>query len=549
MSVVNIATHLTEMAARVPHQAAIHCATGGNPGDVGSYRSMTFAELDDDSSVIASGLAEVGIGRGTRVALMVKPGIDLFALTFALFKAGAVPVMIDPGIGLKNLKACLARAAPTAFIGISAAHAARTLLGWGSATVEQTVTVGRRWFWGGLTIDEVRDAGRRNRRPPAETRRDEVAAILFTSGSTGVPKGAVYRHGNFEAQVSEIRRMFGIRPGEVDVPTFPLFALFDPALGMTSVIPHMDATRPARVHPPNVIEAVNAFGATTMFGSPALLNTVGRWGEAHGSRMPTMRRIMAAGAPLPAPVMRRMLAMLPPDAEVFPPYGATEALPVAVMSSREILGETWARTEAGAGVCVGRPVESIELRVIEITDTPIRSWQDAREVARGTVGEIVVRGPQVTLEYFEDHENTERSKITGDDGTVWHRMGDIGYLDDAGRLWFCGRKSHRVETGAGRFASVNVEEIFNTHPDVFRTALVGVGPFGSQRAVLCVELEPKSRRDKGEIIAELREMKARNPEAGCVEQFLLHPGFPVDIRHNAKIRREDLARWAQEKTR
>jgi hypothetical protein len=248
MSSVNIASHLSAMAARRPNDIAIYCATGGNPGDTDSYDRMTYAELDQRSDEIAAGLLAIGLKRGDRSALMVKPGLNLFALTFALFKAGIVPVLIDPGIGLKNIKGCIARSKPTAFIGIPPAHAARIVLGWGRDTLTHLVTVGRRLGWGGVSLDEVIAAGRAKPVPMAETTADEIAAILFTSGSTGPPKGAICRHKNFAAQVAAIRDMFGIREGEVNVPTFPLFALFDPALGMTSVIPDMDASRPAKVY-------------------------------------------------------------------------------------------------------------------------------------------------------------------------------------------------------------------------------------------------------------------------------------------------------------
>lgn len=550
MSSVNIASHLTEMAARRPNDIAIYCATGGDPTDRATYERLTYAELDQLSDRIAAGLLASGLKRGDRAVLMVKPGLHLFALTFALFKAGIVPVLIDPGIGLRNIKGCIARSKPTAFIGIPEAHMARLLLGWGRDTVERLVTVGRRLFWGGFTLDEVVKRGAAQPVPMAETEADEIAAILFTSGSTGPPKGAICRHRNFAAQVAAIREMFGIREGEVNVPTFPLFALFDPALGMTSVIPTMDASRPARVFPPNVIGAVNAFGATTMFGSPALLNRVGRWGEAHGSKMPSLRRIMAAGAPVPAPVMRRMLAMISPEGEVFPPYGATESLPVAMMSSREILAETWAETERGAGVCVGRPVPSIRLRIIHVSDEAIADPSDARDCAVGEVGEIAVCGDVVTTGYLHDEGADARAKMIAPDGTLWHRMGDLGYLDEKGRLWFCGRKGHRVVLADTTLFSVNLEEVFNTHRDVYRSALVGVTVEGVREPLLCVELEPGTPAgERARIERELLALAAGNAVTNRVKRVLFHPGFPVDVRHNAKINREQLAGWAQGRVR
>ena len=281
---VNIAGFLPRMAESLPYAPAIYYPCGRGADGKVRYTHYTYRQLDEQSDLIARGLTAVGVGRGVRTALMVKPSLEFFALTFGIFKAGAVPVMIDPGIGLKSLKTCLAEAQPEAFIGIPAAHAARVVLGWARGTLKTLITVGRKWAWGGLTLDDVRRAGAEAGSGGfiAETRADDMAAILFTSGSTGRPKGVMYEHRHFVNQVKLIRDAYDIRPGEIDLPTFPLFALFDPALGMTSVIPDMDATRPAAVDPALLIEAVHDFGITNMFGSPALLNTVGRYGEAHG---------------------------------------------------------------------------------------------------------------------------------------------------------------------------------------------------------------------------------------------------------------------------
>jgi acyl-CoA synthetase (AMP-forming)/AMP-acid ligase II len=536
----NIAAFLPEMADRQPDATAIVCPWRRGGG------LLSYRELDERSDRIARGLAAAGIGRGVRTVLMVPPGLELFLLAFALFRTGAVPVLVDPGIGLKHLKACLGNASPEAFIGVTRAHAARVLLGWARKSIRTSVTVGRRLFWGGLSLSNLEAMGQGDSKSEiAATDPDDVAAIVFTSGSTGPPKGVVYRHGMFAAQVEAIRSAYDIEPGEVNLPTFPLFALFDPAMGMTTVVPDMDPTRPARVDPRKIIEPIHEFGVTTMFGSPALLDTVGRWGAAQGIELPTLRRVISAGAPVPPRVVERFQKMLSDGAAIHTPYGATEALPVATISSHEILLETRHATDAGAGTCVGRPVESIAARVIRVDDTPIEAWDSNLEVDAGVVGEIVVKGPQVTREYFAAPDQTRLAKIPDGDG-VRHRMGDLGYFDESGRLWFCGRKTHRVETPDGVMFTVPCESVFNTHPEVFRTALVGVGHSGSQRPVLCVELESSVERSaRGRIRRELLEMAGRYGHTRAIRTVLFHPSFPVDIRHNAKIGRTALAVWAQ----
>ncbi|NJD37967.1 MAG: AMP-binding protein [Geobacter sp.] len=535
---VNIAAHLPRMAQLQPDTTAIIFPKGN--------QRLTFQELDRLSDRVCHGLTTHGISTGTRTVLMVTPSPEFFSLTFALFKVGAVPVLVDPGLGIKNLKKCLAEAQPTAFIGIPKAQIARLLFGWAKQSLTTIITVGPRLFWGGNTLDAIIKNTPDQPFSMAETKADDQAAILFTSGSTGPPKGAVYSHGNFSAQVKALKTVYNIQAGEIDLPTFPLFALFAPALGMTAVIPEMDFTRPGSVDPQKIINTIKTHNVTTMFGSPALINRVGRHGTERNVTLPTLKRVISAGAPVPASVLERFSQMLQPGVEIFTPYGATESLPVCSIGSREILGETRAMTDQGAGVCVGRPVAGISAEIIRITDEPIETWDESLKVPDGEIGEIVVQGPQVTRSYFQRPEADRLSKISDPSGGFFHRMGDLGRRDDQGRLWFYGRKSHRVETVDGPLFTIPVEAIFNTHPAVFRSALVGFGAKGNQRPVICIELEKGITTSQDQLCAELMALASGYPHTRGISSILFHPAFPVDIRHNAKIFREKLAIWAEE---
>ncbi len=546
----NIASHLVVMADRQPHRLAVVCPHDRNAAGRVSYTHLTFRQLDAASDCLARGLERLGVHRGTRTALMVPPGLDFFALTFALFKLGAVPVLIDPGIGAKNLGKGLAEAAPEAFIGILKAHLARVMLGWARRSVAITVTVGGRAVLGGHTLREVRALGAGvERYPVAPPQPGETAAILFTSGSTGPSKGVVYTHEHFCEQVDQIRRLYGIQPGEIDLATFPLFALFGPALGMTAVLPDMDPTRPARVDPVKIVEAIDDWGVTNLFGSPALIDRVGRYGKAERLTLPTLRRVISAGAPVPATAVERFAGLLPPGTQVFTPYGATECLPVASIGSDELLGETRHQTDRGRGVCVGLPVPGLTVRVIRITDEAIPVWSDALCLTTGEIGELAVKGPHVTRTYHQRPDATALAKIADPaEGGFYHRMGDVGYLDERGRIWFCGRKSHRVITAQGTLFPIPCEAIFNTHPAVFRSALVGVRRSGDTEPVLCVELDADARAaDLPRLRSELRALAEAHAHTRAIRTFLVHPAFPVDIRHNAKISREALAVWASKR--
>ena len=562
----NIAAALPRLARERPDQVAIRC-----PGRSGRYDiALSYAQLDARSDAIAAGLATHGIVRGTRAVVMVRPTPEFFLLMFALFKAGAVPVLVDPGIDKRALKQCLDDAQPQAFIGVPMAMVARALLGW-AKSARLRISTGQRAWCADTTLARVERAGSGAHAQLTDTRPDDVAAILFTSGSTGVPKGVVYRHRHFVAQLTMLRDAFDIQAGGIDLPTFPPFALFDPALGLTSIIPDMDPTRPASADPRKLLAAIERFGVTQLFGSPALMRVLAD----HGAPLPTIRRVTSAGAPVPADVIEKMRALLPDDAQFWTPYGATECLPVAVIEGRELMALR-TRTEAGAGTCVGRPVSPNLVRIIRISDEAIEAWSDEWMVKGGQVGEITVAGPSATDAYFNRDAMTRLAKIredlpqlpstakdptgksalpiaahdrdasaAGEGFRIVHRMGDLGYLDSEGRLWFCGRKSQRVITASDTLCTEQIEPVFNTHPDVHRTALVGIGARGAQRPVLCVELNKGvPRTEHARIQDELRHLGEGFVHTAKVETFVFHPGFPVDIRHNAKIGRETLAAWA-----
>ncbi|MCC6646938.1 MAG: AMP-binding protein [Polyangiaceae bacterium] len=532
-----LAAALAAHAEQAPSRVALREPGPRGPDGRRAYRVTTTRELDDEVSRVARGLLASGLSPGDRVALMIKPSRALFATVYGLFRAGLVPVLVDPGLGLKNVARCLDETSPRGFVGIRAAHAARALFGWGRGTVAVSVCADGSFPFT-TPMREVLARGAAGALPtPGD---DDAAAIVFTSGSTGAPKGVLYTHGNFAAQLAMIRDAFALRPGEVNVPTFAPFALFDPALGLSTVLPVMDFTRPARVDPREIIEPVRRFSATMLFGSPALLDRVASWEGAPFTRLPSLRRVLSAGAPVPPSVLEAWAPMLSPDAEIFTPYGATEALPVAIIGSRAVLGETAAETKRGAGTCVGRPVPGVEVVIAPISDAPIASRADIAPRGVDEIGEICVKGANVTREYVGRPEANAQAKVSDPAGGFFHRMGDLGRVDAAGRLWFAGRKSHRVETARGPLFTDPVEGVFNQHPDVRRTALVGV----RGAPVVCVELHAATARPRAELIAELSALGAAHGVTREVTVFLFHPAFPVDIRHNAKIFREQLAVWA-----
>ena len=535
----NIAFSLERVAQNQPSQTAVLASQSGT--------SISFSELNEESSRIASGLNQFGLKKGDRVLLFVPFSIKFISIAFALFKAGTVPILIDPGLGRKNLLKCIEEVEPQGIIAVPIVHAISKVFRKPFRSIQHKVTVGSCWLWGVKSIDDVCKMA--EPRPTyVDVLPNDPAAILFTSGSTGSPKGVLYTHGMFSHQLNALRSCYGIEPGEIDLPTFPLFALFGVGVGMTSILPEMDFTRPAKVDPEKILRTICKYNVSSGFGSPALWDTISKYCLMHNRQLPSINRILMAGAPVSGSLLERFDRILDPEAKVHTPYGATESLPVTTIERKEVLEDTFKKTQQGYGICVGRSVPNIILKIIKINDGPISQWDDSLEVIHGEIGEVVVKGPWVTQYYFNRAEATQLAKIIDKNNFFWHRMGDVGYLDKLNRLWFCGRKNQRVRTEDGTLYTIQCEAIFNSHTKVKRSALVGLGKFGHQRPVIIVEPECSNDMTCDSALAaltnDLLELANQHEHTRKIKDILMHPEFPVDIRHNAKIFREKLARWA-----
>lgn len=542
---LNVGSRLTLMAQRMPDATCVVVPARRHSSGRRPYRRYSFRELDDDSERLARALIALGATRDTRLVLMVRPSFDFISLVFALFKAGCISVLIDPGMGRKHVLSCLDQVRPDGFVAISPVQAVRVLLGKRYARARLNVTVGRRWFWGGPTLGNLR-AGRWNTPLPATTA-DDPAAIIFTSGSTGPPKGVLYTHGNFSAQVDAIRDRYQIQPGGIDLACFPLFGLFNCAMGVTTVIPDMNASRPASVDPRNIIAAVRDCQVTQSFASPAVWDRVSGYCVTHGERLPTLARVFSAGAPVAPQILERARQCVADRAEMHTPYGATEALPIASIEAAEVLDETRHATAAGAGTCVGRRYANVAWKIIRMVDGPLRTLDDAEILDSGEIGELIVSAPQVTQAYATSETATQRAKIA-DGPRLWHRMGDVGYLDAEDRFWYCGRMSQRVVTPRQTLFTDPCEGIFNAHPAVKRSALVGIGSRGSQIPAMIVEPHAprggSTKLEREQLRSELLALAAAHDATALIRHVLFKNKFPVDVRHNSKIGREELAQWA-----
>ncbi len=534
----NIAHSLIQVVEQKGSKVGLIEAKTGN--------QFTFRELDNLSDRFAHYLSLNGVKSGHRVMLMVKPSAHFIALTFALFKIGAPVILIDPGMGYKNLLRCVENVKPVALIGIPKAHLFTRIFKSPFRSIKFRFCCGNSFGFFGQDISTATPVSLEPY-PVFSPNENDLAAIIFTTGSTGPPKGVRYEHTIFAAQLEHIQKFYEIDFTDIDQPAFPLFALFSTALGACAVIPDMDATRPAEVNPATFVDSLTKYNVTYSFGSPALWNVVSHYCLSRGIILQKLKKILMAGAPVSGELVARVSQIVTDDAEIHTPYGATESLPIISIEGKEIVHETWKETQKGRGTCVGRPLPGIEVRVISIHDNELSAISDDMFLPEGEIGEIIVSGNVVTKAYDNNDRETQLAKVSHNN-MLWHRMGDTGYFDKDGRLWFCGRKAHRVRAATGTKYTIPCEAIINNHPDIFRSALVGV-PTQNERhiPVIVLELEKNCTRSKSEILHEIQELAVSSQLTADIHHFLFHPKFPVDIRHNAKIFREKLALWAANK--
>ena len=544
-SFLNISELLIDQARKTPHKKAV--VTPKKKGKEYIYEHLTFSDLNETSNKYAKSFLELGIKKGTKTLVFLKPGLDFSSVTFALFKIGAVPIFIDPGMGKDNLLSSIEKISPKAIIGIPKVHFLRMFFAESFNSLEIFITSGNFSFGGEIPLSKLK-----NRIKPVElhevfekTVPNDLAAILFTSGGTGKPKGVEYTHQIFWHQTHLLKEMFGLTPEDIDVPGFPLFSFFTLSLGMTSCIPDMNPSQPSKAKGEKLYQVIKDNKATFLAGSPSIWENLAHYLKINELDLPSIKYIAMFGAPV-SPTLLALFKSVLPKAQVFTPYGATEALPLSLIEAQFILDKTQYQSLKGRGTCVGKPIAAIKVKIIDIVDGPIESLKDVKEKGPGKIGEIIVSGPIVTSRYYEMEQETKFSKIK-DDNTLWHRMGDLGHIDDDGLLWFCGRKAHRIESTNRLDCSVNVEAIFNQHSLIRKSALINIGDRKDKRPAIVIQRNDGKTRDKKfkHLKKELRELASQNPLTQHIQDIYVAKNFPLDIRHNIKIDRKKLSHLAK----
>jgi len=489
----NITSLLDRAAGRHPDR----------PSLVFGDQRLLFSELLIKVKQCASLLTRRGLKSGERVIIMIPMSPDLYIVLLAIIRCGAVAVFVDPWIPIRQIAAFSAFASPSGFIGIPKSHLLRLL-----SPVLARVCISASTGPVFLGIPAQFSLHDMNSQPadmePAPVTLEDPALITFTSGSSGIPKGANRTHGFLKAQHEAICHELDYQDDDIDMPMFPVFALRNLAAGITSVIPEMDFKKVAEVNPSTLNRQISETGVTLVTASPPFIDQLAKL-----EHPPTLRKILTGGAPVTAKQLNRWHTAFP-STGIDIIYGSTEAEPVAHISSHERLA-----AENAEGFCCGRPTSLLKTSIIKILNRAISPEElETLTLPQGETGELLVAGCHVGRDYFNNPEAVQKNKIITPDGICWHRMGDTGYFDSNGRFFLTGRvHSTIIRDGTTLHAQLVEDTVAKQVPEAIRVAALEQ----NGKLVLIIQGEPREADIDADLI-----IYTRTP-------------LPVDPRHNSKI--------------
>ena len=509
---MNVAQVLHQQAAQRPNEAAIVDVHRGKD------RVFSFAQSEQASARVASQLASQGILAGDGILILYPMSVELYAFLMALFRIGAVAVFLDPSAGRRHIARCCQTFPLKGFFGSRKAHLLRMVVpalrhipfAWSSEWFPGT----RRLSLQGTVAEETPIAGLEDSTP---------ALVTFTSGSTGQPKAALRSHGFLLAQHRALAASIGLRAGTIDLTTLPIFVLANLASGVTSVLPDADLRSPGKIDPAPVLRQIARTQIETIGASPALIERLVDRIEQEHTQTESVRRVFMGGAPVFPRDLRRARTAFP-QAEITAVYGSTEAEPIAEISLSQISSDDFLAMERGRGLLAGNPVRSLRLRIIRNQwGTPISALDEQGFqklfVAEGDVGEIVVSGGHVLPGYLRGAGDSETKFDV--DGERWHRTGDLGRLDQQGRLWLLGRASAAISDERGVLYPFAIECAALQISDISRAAILSI----EGKRILAIE----------SLSLSAVEAARESLQWAFIDEFRLLRSIPMDKRHNAKV--------------
>lgn len=547
-ALANVSRHIVELAQVSTYKHSITCLSGRDTNGKMAYSHLTFRQLNQRSNELARGLQQAGVIRGTRAALQMLPGIEWFSIAYALLKIGAVPILLQPALGMRKLALCVKTVEPEILITEPRYQVIQLFNSSNYQSVHLQINTEKRWFSKGLSITDIQKNEPATFQP-AEMRQNDTGMIVFsTSCESDTPKPTVYTHGMLNAIIEQIKSVMAVSLESTLITTFPLFMVLAPAIGIRQIIPESHSLKANKLDPRILIETIWDYGVTHLLMSSTRLMMLTDFLKDEAIFLPSIQRIVSWGEPYPPLELQRLHSFINEKTQIFPLYGVTEAPVISTLGSHTIVSEMQVKTERGFGLCEGKVVDGLEMRIIEVSDRPIDNWSDDLLVNDGGIGELVVKGEAVSRQYYNNTKYDALHKIP-DGKYMWHRTGDIGWLDTKDNFWFCGRKQDRIIISEEEtLYTIPCEAVFMQHERVYRCIIVGVGPIPYQTPVLIIELAPG---DSGKYIStlthELLDLAQAYPHTGNINNILFRKCFPVHSLYHQKINRKQLTKWAAKK--
>ena len=521
----NIANHIRELAGSCGERQAIIIRNGKNFQGSPVFASMTYGELDRRSDYLAWGLSAAGMRPGMKAVFIAKPSLELYALYLAAMKLGAVPVLIPQVLGWSYTLTCVMQCAPAAFIGTPGTFCMKVFFGRAFSTVDVNIMIGKFQLFGGLPSGKLK--GKDEAYPIYDFGDLETEALLFTTGSTGDAKGAILTNEMLEGQLGALEELCPKQGNAPDLSFLVPHTLLGLCLGRTMLIENADA------NPQDIVETVASQAPEYAFASPATWTQLADFCKRHKCRLEGLKNAVLAGHPaLTALHTELALSALDENADTIQTYGMAEALFVSAIKGLAMLEAKAESLPAnpGRGICLGRPAKGIQCRIISATDGSPLPADEA--------GEICLCGTGVATDYLNRPDESAMCKIE-EDGRVWLRSGDIGFLDRDGLLWYLGRSAFVVETSGGILYPSGCEEIMNTFPGIRRSLLVGIGEKPAQIPVLIIEPEPDSYEKMADSRGEILKYLGKFPQTAGIRHLLFRHEIPDDVPQNTQ--------WAAER--
>jgi len=530
----NVSFFLEEHAQKQPHKVAFYFLPSGVSVDKNvQHNSITYRDFNDKVSIFGGSLLQSGIKKGDRVIIFVAISPELYISIAGLQRIGAIPVLIDSLARKEQLAEILRNSQPKGIIA-----PLEFLKAFGASLdffeIQTRISINTYKEEENIISFNKLLKGKAKKIVPVE--QNDTALITYTTGSSGTPKGANRTHRFLAAQHYALKRLFPYSSNDIDLPVFPVFTLNNIASGISTVIPAIDISKPNQKDPQILFFQIKECGVNSMTLAPSSFRNLATYCIAKNILLNKISRVLTGGAPISETDILRFMKIAP-SSKNWILYGSTEVEPISYIESQEIISiniPKW-KNITKIGVNVGKIDKELNHKFINIEAGNLDESVKVKkiEVKEGEVGELIVAGENVCQEYYKNEDAFSRTKIKDEDGTVWHRTGDLARIDKSGFLWIVGRKHNVIKQGTEYFFPVRPEIILKDLPHIVNAAYLNIEHNDKNSIFVVVTLERKDRAM--EKVCRKKITKVFNKENLPLDGIVFMEEIPMDVRHHSKV--------------